>query len=192
MNAYQNAIETRIAYEQDKCASNDTIVKTLRDLQKNVSHDAIASVLAASNVDAEFINRQERVNARFNVYSAEKVVNIARNVAKVATLNHYTRAIVATALALEAQDKRLTHRDAVCACSANVKHTDSKRESVLKSMRYAKHISANTARTQASSSLNALQVFDIVRESRDESNAATFTLNRENDATRALIASLQA
>lgn len=186
-NAFVTAIEARIAFENDKNAANTSMQKTLADMSKIAANDKIAEILVASNVDANFINRAERSNARFNVYAAEKVFNIARNLANVAALNHYTRAIIATCKALEDASLQMTHKDAVCACSQDVKHTDKTREAILRKTRYAKHISANTASTQASSSINALQVFNVLRETRDANNNAVFALNYENETTKKLI-----
>lgn len=182
MSAYVNEINARIDYERSKNAANDSIVDTLNSVAKTFAHETIANVLIASNVSASIVNRQERINARFNVYSLEKIENIARNICAVASLNHYTLAILKSAVALEASERKLTHRDAVCACSASVKHTDSQREKILKSTRYAKHTSANTASTQASSSLNALVAFNVLSEARDEANNATYSVNRESHA----------
>lgn len=175
MTALLDAINARFDYETAKNADSHSMQKTLADLKKAMSVARIAEVMQAANVDAAFINRAERSNARFNVYAAEKVVNIARTLANVATLNHYTRAIILSMSALEANQLTLTQKDAVAACSVAVKLTDAKRDKML--VKYQKHASANTASTQASSSLNALKTFNMIRESRDDANNAVFVLN---------------
>jgi hypothetical protein len=184
-------IDARAAFERAKNASNDSMQDTLKAIRASLSHDSIASVLIASNVNVALINHAERINARMNVYAIEKIANVARFIAKANSLNHYTLAIFKSALALEASERVMTHKDAVCACSASVKHTDSKREHVLKSTRYAKHTSANTASTQASSSINALQAFDVLIESRDDSNAVTYRVNRDSVAAQQIAARLE-
>ena len=186
-----SAIDARGTHETTKNAENTSMQATLAQLRKSVDHDAIASVMLASNVNANFINTSERVSNRFNVYSAEKVINVARAIAKVATLNHYTLAVFKTALALAKTNSTLTHKDAACACSMSVKHTDSKRESVIKSARYAKHVAANTASTQSSSSINALQACNVLTETRDAANVVTYTLNTTSEAYSALVALAQ-
>lgn len=185
MNAFEQAISERAAFEASKSAENTNMQRTLETLAKSVAHERIAELLTASNVDAQFINRAERSNARYNVYAAEKVVNVARTLAKVASLNHYTLAVLRTAIALEASDSHLTHKDAVCACSASVKHTSKERESLISKTRFAKHVSANTASTQSSSSINALQTCNVLQESRDAANIVTYSLC-DNDVTRQL------
>jgi hypothetical protein len=186
-----SAIDARATHEATKNAENTSMQATLAQLRKSVDHDAIAWVMLASNVNANFINTAERVSNRFNVYSAEKVVNVARAIAKVATLNHYTLAVFKTAIALTKIDSALSHKDAACACSMSVKHTDSKREAVIKSARYAKHVAANTASTQSSSSINALQACNVLTETRDAANVVTYTLNTTSEAYSALVALTQ-
>lgn len=189
--ALLDAIDSRAAYESAKNVDNTSMQKTLSDIRKSVNHDTIANMMLASNVDAAIINRAERSNNRFNVYSYEKIVNVARYLASVASINHYTRAILASVHAFETAEFTFTHKDAVCACSKAVKQTDSKKESILKSVRYDKHVAANTASTQASSSLNALIAFNVLRESRDEANNVTYSLNRDTQATQDIAAKLE-
>lgn len=178
------AFDARAAYESSKNADNDSIQKTLRDMRASVDNDMIAEVFAIANVDANFINRSERKTARFNVYSAQKVINIARAAKSAETLNHYTRAILASAIALSEHDMLINHRDAASACTLSVK-TDAKREKLLR--KYQKHVAANTAATQSSSSINALQMFDVLRETRDDANNVCYSVNADSEITKALI-----
>lgn len=182
------ALDSRAEYEAHKNVDNDSIQSTLASLRKSLTHSTIAQRLLDSNVDANFVNRQERSNNRYNVYAAEKVDNAARAAALVAECNHYTLAILRVALAFEASDSKLSHADAVSACSASVKHKDAAREKVIKSLRYAKHVASNTATTQSSSSINALQTLNVLTESRDASNVAVYSVNRENAIFAALAA----
>jgi hypothetical protein len=186
--ALQVAIADRIAYEISKNAENDSIVSCINSIAKDVAHDSIASIMMQSSCDANFLNRSERISARYNVYAAEKVANIARAIAVVKTLNHYSLHILQSALALEANAFVLSHKSAVAACSSSIKHSDAKQERVLKSTRYAKHVAAQTASTQASSSLNALCTMNVLSETRDASNAVAYLVNREAFATIALCA----
>jgi hypothetical protein len=187
----QTAIAARASFETAKNAANTSMQKTLTDFAKSVDHDTLAEIMIACNVDATFINRAERVNARFNVYAAEKVANVVRYLASVASLNHYTLAIIKTAIALESEKQIMTQKDACNACSASLKSSDAKREKIVKSARYSKHTSANTATTQSSSSLNALIQCNVLSEARDAENNATFTLIRSSEATKRLAAKLE-
>jgi len=172
--AMLSAFDSRAAYEAAKNSENSNMQETLKDLKKSVNHDAIANVMQSANLDCAFINRQERNNARFNVYAAQKIVNIARAAKHVATLNHYTKAIVASLASFKAASAELSHKDAISACSSDSKVSKAK-DALL--VRYAKITSANTASTQASSSLNALLACHVISESRNAANETCYTLN---------------
>jgi hypothetical protein len=176
------ALDERASHEVAKNVENDSIQSCIKKMRATVERsDVLCEIMLLSNVSAQFINRAERVSARFNVYSAEKVLNIANT-----ATNHYTLAIFKTALALEAKSLTLNHKDAVSACSASVKHSDSKREAIIKATRYAKHVAANTASTQSSSSINALQVANVLTETRDDANVISYRVNRESYAAQLL------
>jgi hypothetical protein len=185
--ALNDAIDQRKSYEAAKCADSDNIQKTLSDIRKSVQHARIVELMYASNVNAAFINASERSTSRYNVYAAEKVVNVARTLAKVAVLNHYTKAILRCALALQENDMLLTNDDAHSACSLSVKSKDAKRESVLKAHKYAKHVAKSTATTQSSSSLNALKTFNLINETRDAANNVCYRVDTENEIVKTLL-----
>lgn len=182
------SVDARAAHELAKNSENTSMQATLSQIRKSVDHDVIAQIMLASNVNVDFLNTSERVSNRFNVYSAEKVINVARACAKVTALNHYTLAVFKTAQALAKIETPLTHKDAACACSMSVKHSDSKREAIIKSSRYAKHVAANTASTQSSSSINALQTFKVLTETRDAANTVSYALNVDSEAYKTLSA----
>jgi hypothetical protein len=186
--AMQVAFTERAEYETAKNATNSNIQKTLQDLAKSVDFDRIAEIFIAANVSPNFINTSERVSARFNVYAAQKVVNTARAVAKVERLNHYSIAILASAIALENASMTMTHKDAHSACTLSVK-TDAVREKHI--VKYAKHVDASTASTQSSSSINALKTLNVLGEIRDMSNITCYTVKRDSEATKALCEVLQ-
>jgi hypothetical protein len=148
---------------------NANIQKTLAGIRADLDHDAIVATMIAANVPAEFINQAERGNARFNVYAAEKVANVARVLAGAGRLNHYTRAIVASAYRCAAAGLPFTHADAVAACSLEVKADPAK-----PLVRYEKHVAPNTASTQASSSIAALKTFGVLTEGKTPSGAVAY------------------
>lgn len=181
-----NAFDARAEYETAKNADNLNMQKTLADLRASATHETIAKLMLSANLDASFINRAERSNARFNVYSAEKVINVFRAIASVATLNHYTLNILKSVIACDNAQIDFTQRDAVSACSLDVK-VDSAKASLIS--QYAKHIALNTASTQASSSLNALIMCNVITERRNASNTTCFTLT-DSDNAKALISKI--
>lgn len=168
-----SAIEERSAYEAAKNAENANIQKTLQGIRADLEHAAIAEVMASASVPSGFINAAERGNARYNVYAAEKVANVARVLAGAGRLNHYTRAILASAQRCKAAGLPFTHADAVSACSLSVKLTPEKAPYIVQ---YEKHIAPNTASTQASSSVAALKTFGILSEGKSPSGAVAYGL----------------
>lgn len=179
------AFDARKAYENDKNDENTSIQKTLDDLRNVVSHETISKIMHTAHVDADFINKSERKTNRFNVYAAQKVVNVAQAIAKASALNHYSRAILLSAKSFTENELTLTHRDAVAACSLQIK-TDTKKQKHL--VQYQKNVDASTASTQASSSINALKMYDVLREEKDAANVTCYKLNVESETTKALLA----
>jgi hypothetical protein len=179
--AFEARKEYEIAHGKDASAN---IHKTLSKVRKSMTRDVVATCLLASNVDADFINASVRASNRFNVYAIEKVDNIACALLKAESVNHYTRAILATALAFEKNDLVMTRDEARSACSLALKVKDAKREKLVS--KYKKHIDASTASTQSSSSLEALVTFNILARSKDDQGNDTFK-TIDNEATRALI-----
>lgn len=184
------SIDARKAYELNKNSEATNMCATLDKLRKSFDHDAIAATMLACSVNADFINHAERSNARFNVYSAEKVQNILAFVARSSfALNHYTLNILKTCAAMTNADVLMTHSDAVAACSSDSKIADKTKAKLL--VRYARITNANTASTQASSSLNALKVCNVISETRDAANNVSYRM-RDTDAAKALLAALAA
>jgi hypothetical protein len=180
------SVEARAEFEHNKSDENTSMQKTLSDIHKSVNNDAIARIMMLSNCDANRINKSERVNSRLNVYAYEKDVNLARFLDSAANaLNHYTQAVFKSALALESAEMLLTHKDAISACSMNCK-SDAKREALIKACKYQRHVAANTASTQSSSSISALQSFNVLTETRDAQNNVAYKLNRESFAFKIL------
>lgn len=179
------SVATRRAYEIAKNSENTSIIATLAKIEKRFTQVAVAALCETANLNADFLNRQERTSARFNVYSAEKVVSDVCY----ATMNHYSKAILRAAKALRDAKLVLTHADAVAACSLSVTHKDKSRAKIIASARYAKHVAANTASTQSSSSINSLAALNVLTESRDEANHVCYSI-ADNDFTNALLAQI--
>lgn len=182
------AIDSRRAYEVEKNADNDSMLAKLKSFRVTVAHARIAELMLTANVDSNLINRQERVNARYNEKAFVKVVNIARALAKVETLNSYTRAILHSVKMFCDNEMLLTETETRACCSNNGRIDNVSRNSLLQ--RVSKFYEASTVSTQASSSNNALQAYDVIRETRDANGKLAFTLNRESATTQALLALL--
>jgi hypothetical protein len=181
------AFAERTQYEVEK-QSKDNIFSTLKDLRDDYKSDLVVEALAAAKVDANFINRQDKRDARFNVYSAEKVFKIARASLKAATLDQYTLHIFKTAHAMLADDVLMTQNDAYAAICAKCATDDAKTKYLS---RMLKIVAVSTATTQASSSINALKTFDVLIETRDAMNNVAYKLNTTNATTKKLCKALE-
>lgn len=183
--ALRDSVASRRSYEIDKNASCDSMLSALKAFDKRLANDAVVALCEAASLDSAILNRQERNNARFNIYSFAKVLD---DVA-VATMNHYTLAILRAAVALKKADLTLTHADAVAACSLSVAHKDKSRAKIIAASRYNKHVAANTASTQSSSSINSLAALNVITESRDSANHVCYTI-ADNAFAASLIAQI--
>lgn len=177
------AIVARKSYETEQNAENTNIQKTLDGLAADFAHVDVCKFMHAASVDANFINRQERKNKRFNVYSAQKVANVARAAAAAETLNAYSATLLRTAIALTRADSSMTHFDAHSALCLDLTPKADKAQHLV---RYGKNIAPNTADTQSSSSINALQMFGVLVEVRDATNQVAYTVDLSNKTTKAL------
>ena len=186
ISALIDAVDVRKAYEVAKNAENDSMFAKLKMFRASVAHERIASIMLASNVDANLLNRQERINARFNEKSYVKVLNIAQSIARVAQLNIYTRAILLSVKCFEDNGMLLTQAETKQACTSNSRLSVTTRNSAL--IRTHKMYDSSTCSTQASSTNNALQAYGVLIETRDSANQLCFALNRENETTKALLA----
>ncbi|AMB48297.1 hypothetical protein [Methylobacterium sp. AMS5] len=184
--ALTSAFDAREAYERENNA-NENIFKTFKSLRADFASDVVCEVMHTANVAADFINRQERRNKRFNVYSAEKVFNVARAAVKAEALNVYSKHVFLTALNLTKADKSMTHADAQASLCDALK-CDATKEQLIS--RYARSIAASTADTQSSSSINALQMFDVLTETRDDMNKVAYKLNLSATTTKRLAKAL--
>lgn len=182
--ALNNAFDARASFEASKMSDNSNIQKTLSNLRKSVTRESVARVFVAHNIDAALINRALRVDSRINVYAYQKIENIACALNKAESLNHYSKAILATAKRFADNSMSITQDDAKSACTLDMKVKDAKREKLI--VKYQKHVAVSTANTQASSSLEALCTFDVLKRAKNNENETVFVL-QDNETTKALL-----
>lgn len=184
--AIVSAFEARVAFEMNK-NSPDSMFNKLREMSKSIDHDAIAEIMFAAGCDANRIMFQRSANACYNIYAYEKDVNIARALAKVEGLNHYTFHILRTMKALHDAELSMTHNDAFTACKASAKPDDkAKAKFISKYVRI--DVAEGTANTQSSSSINALISYKVLIPCKDANNEKAYKLNIEGAETQALLA----
>jgi hypothetical protein len=173
--------DTRIAYENTKNSENDNIVKTLNKSSAKLASVSAARVMMTCNVAASFINRAERVNAKYNVYASEKLADIIASLRDARCFtNAINNAIVRSMLKCDAAKIAFTHKLAIASASDKVNVDATMRKHLVRHT-----VSVSTASTQASSTMNALVTANICEEYRDDSNNVAYRL-RDNVQVAAL------
>lgn len=188
-NKAQNVAEYRAAFESNYAAriafetseNNENIVSNFNKYAKNYFHDTVFDVLMTAKVDANFMNVKKRDDSYFNVYSVEKVFNIAKSAAQAETLKNYTRNVFLTALNLTKANLSMTHKDAQASICIDLKASADKDVHIV---RFVKNIAASTANSQSSSSIAALRMFDVLTETRDEANNVAYKVNMTSATTK--------
>lgn len=170
------AFDARIARE-----TVENKIENLQKYRKSADHDVVASTLLACSFDVNNVNQ--------NVYAVEKMMKLARSM----TANNasmYCNALIASAVACEAQSIEIT-RDVIASfCSIDLKHASQKVERAIKTTRVQKHVATSTVATQHNSTINAFCALDMLRVTRNASNNDTFTLNRDNVIVQAIASHL--
>ena len=179
------SVDLRASYEHAKNSENDSIQKHLKSARAKLATSSVARFFIAANVKSTYVNEQERVNARRNVYAVLKLADLAQSVCFSREHNAITRACIKTLFAFADNDLTFTHKDALSCASNKVTVSEaSKRKHMTRHT-----VAASTASTQASSSMSALIAANVVSESRTESNETSYAL-RDNALVSALRASL--
>lgn len=171
---------------------NSSMFKTLEGIEKGLASDIVASVFFKANVDAKRLLLSRREGDFYSVYAFEKDLNVARSSVKAERVNHYTQATLLACAALHKQGLTMTQDDAKASISLNAKATTPQKEKAIKDVRLQRHFDLGTASSQASSSINALESFNVIfAAGRDVSTGkATYRLNAENEMTKALLEAL--
>lgn len=177
---YVENVAARISYEVSKNALSaadktarymNASFDTSRDdsqrlVATNISVDASDAMLdAAQRCDVanfDFINDSKRESNRFNVYALEKVRKLLRAVANnsASMLDKYSAAILLTLAKNKSRDDFYLTREHCYAMFSRAKRYDNVKLSEL--VRNV-NVTANTATTQASSSLRALAAMNVLR-----------------------------
>lgn len=181
LNVYIASLNASIDKRRDNEAKNVNKAATFFDkLEKHrseVTHASVANVMLASNVDADYINSKNVSN----IYTAQKVAKIARFLAASDSFDVHTLNVFLTCFKLTKAEKSMTHSDAKAAICSNIKSTVEKQAFINVS---AKFYDTSTANAQSSSSISALQIFNMLRKTRDERNDEAYTLDFDNKSVK--------
>lgn len=149
--------DARMTYEHRERPGNEKIQAKLKAAKGRMSSLGIAGVMLAAKVEPDFINRSVTEGRRYNVYAFEKFNDVAGGLCSGTFKNAVNLAIMKSLFKFRSSGMAFTGLAALAACSDKVK--------VEKGMTAAlvRHtVSAATAPTQTSSTMNALQTMGIV------------------------------
>lgn len=155
--AIQSQFDARIAYEKAKNPDNEKMEANLTGYAKKMTTLPLAAVLAATDIDPAFINREIAAGKRFNVYAIDKVNDILTRLETGHGRNEINAAVMRSLFKFRAAGVPFTGPMAVAAASDKVK-VEKAMEKLL--VRYT--VSPATAPTQSSSTMNALQTLGVV------------------------------
>lgn len=162
------AFDARMAFE--KVTGNDNIQKTLTKSRNQLASPRAAAVILACNVDISDINRSVHTGKCYNVYAIGKLSDMVYGVSGGAVNNAINIAIMKTLFKFRGADLVFTGEMAK-ACASDKIRIDAAINRVM--VRHT--VSASTASTQASSTMQALVTLGVVNKSGSHKNP-TYTL----------------
>ena len=155
------AIETNLAdravFEEVKNPENANIHRTLKKVREGLVRDDAARVFVATNVEASILNRTINDGARYNVYAMGKLEDFVRALSgRVWLTNKINQAIWRSFVACHKAGVPFTIDVAKAAASDKIRI-----EPVIAKHLSRHTVSASTAPTQASSTMQALLTLGI-------------------------------
>ena len=155
-------LDARAAYEREVGPDNESIHKSLKKARAAfVASKDTARVLLATNTTAGFINRSVSEGARYNVYALGKLADLVKGLTEGQISNAINLACMKSLFALRNAGVPFTSKAAKAAASDKIHDIDA----AVKKHLIRHTVSASTAPTQASSTMQALETLGIVTRS---------------------------
>lgn len=160
------AIDQRMAFEQEKDAGNANIQRTLKKAAKLLSLPSACKAMEVTGFDLGQLNRSKHAGSRYNVYAFGKLADVLKGVVDGAINNSINNACLRSLLKCHKAGIAFTMETAKLAASDKIRVTDKNLAACL--VRHT--VSASTAPTQASSTMQALTDLGIVNRGGTEKN----------------------
>ena len=153
-------VTQRDAFENDKSTitGKSNIHRTLKNVRSNLVRSHAARVMMAANVNEGFINRTLHDGSRYNVYALGKFADLVDALTGNTMSNAINIAIVRTMFAIKNAGLTFTKEIALAAASDKIRAPMMFRPYIV-----AHTVSASTAPTQASSTMQALETLGVVK-----------------------------
>jgi hypothetical protein len=156
--ATADAFDDRVAFESSKAPDNTSIQRTLKKARAAMVTKRAAKVMILTNVRPAVINRVLHEGNRYNVYAIGKLADIIFGVTDGQISNAINIACIKSLFRFHAAKLPFTADMAKAAASNKI------RVSGPAAMHLVRHtVSASTAPTQASSTMQALETLGVVR-----------------------------
>ncbi|MBA8881685.1 hypothetical protein [Phyllobacterium myrsinacearum] len=154
-----NAFDERSAFQKAKNPDNENIQKTLAKGRAKMIEGAKVAGLLSSGISSGFINRSVSDGERFNVYAVDKMIDIINALNTGSELsNAINNAICRSLFRFKNAGEKFTTEMALGATSDKIRI-----QGTLHKMLVRHTVSANTAPTQKSSTIVALETLGIIR-----------------------------
>jgi hypothetical protein len=148
-------LDDRAAFEEAKNPDNDSIQKTLKKLNSALASPKAAAVIDVTSTPVDFMN-QGGAN-RYNVYAIDKLADIVAGLSGGVMRNAINNAVTKSLFRFRAAGESFTGEMAKAAASDKIRI-----QGAIKAQLVRHTVSAQTAPTQASSTMQALQTLGIV------------------------------
>ena len=151
------ALDERAAFEDAKNPDNANIHRTIKKVRGSLARAYAARVMVVANQSPDFINRVLMDGSRYNVYAIGKYGDLVDALASGVMANSINIAITRSLFAFDKAGQSFTGEMAKAAASDKIRVADH-----LKKLLVRHTVSASTAPTQASSTMQALETLGIV------------------------------
>lgn len=152
------SFDARKEFEKVEHPKNDSVQERLKAYEKKMALPGIAALMVATKVDANFINRSVTAGKRFNIYAIDKFNDLVHGLNSGTLRNAINVAMMKSLFRCRKADVVFTGQLAIAAASDKVKI-----DKIFQQHMVRHTVSAATAPTQTSSTMNALEVLGVVK-----------------------------
>jgi hypothetical protein len=154
------AFDERAEFETVKDPGNTNIQRTLKKARAQMTTLRAARVVLVTNIDPAVINREIHTGSRYNVYAIGKLGDAVYGLTDGVIKNAINNACMRSLFRFRAAGVAFTGEMAKCAASDKIRVDKAIRDHLV-----SHTVSASTASTQASSTMQALETLGIVKRS---------------------------
>lgn len=151
-------LNERQRFEETKNPNNSNIHKTIKKVRGSLARSHAAAFMIAANVSPTFLNRVLHDGSKYNVYAMQKFSDFVDGLVGGTVTNAINIACMRTLFNFQKEGLAFTGEIAKAAASDKIRISAALRKHLV-----SHTVSASTAPTQASSTMQALQTLGVVR-----------------------------